>query len=55
MTESSPLDLDDNEAIKSLDSEDVLGSVEGFAEQCREAWAIGSTAVGLPDGVGVET
>ncbi|MCA1707308.1 MAG: bifunctional phosphoglucose/phosphomannose isomerase [Actinobacteria bacterium] len=55
MTEAEAFDLDDDVAIRSLDSENVLGAVEGFAEQCRDAWNIGITATGLPDGVGVET
>jgi glucose/mannose-6-phosphate isomerase len=42
------IDLDDVSALEKLDSEDVLGAVERFAEQCREAWAIGSAAPGLP-------
>lgn len=48
-------DLDDLEAISSLDSENVLGAVEDLAEQCRDAWAIGLAAKGLPDGSGVES
>lgn len=48
-------DLDDLAALAKLDSEDVLGAVERFAEQCREAWEIGSAAMGLPDGDGVES
>ena len=39
----------------SLDSEDVLGAVERFAEQCREAWEIGRSATDLPDGEGIDT
>lgn len=39
----------------SIDSEDVLGAVEGFAEQCREAWEIGRSATDLPDGEGIES
>jgi glucose/mannose-6-phosphate isomerase len=39
----------------SLDSEDVLGAVERFAEQCRDAWEIGRSATNLPDGEGIES
>src|SRR5687767_2926407 len=39
----------------SLDSEDVLGAVERFAEQCREAWEIGRSATDLPDGEGIDS
>jgi glucose/mannose-6-phosphate isomerase len=46
-------DLDDVAALEGLDSEDVLGAVERFAEQCREAWGIGTSAVGLPDATDV--
>ncbi len=49
-----PIDLDDP-ALLDLDSEDVLGAVEGFAEQCRTAWDIGLAAAGLPSGEGVES
>lgn len=55
MTEQQGLELDDLEGIASLDSEDVLGSVEKFADQCRDAWNVGITAVGLPDGAGVDS
>lgn len=48
------IDLDDDARLRRLDSEDVLGAVERFAEQCREAWEIGSAATGLPSGDGVE-
>lgn len=48
-------DLDDLEAIAALDSEDVLGAVEDLAEQCRDAWEIGTAARGLPDGDGVDS
>ncbi|HEV3471986.1 MAG TPA: bifunctional phosphoglucose/phosphomannose isomerase [Actinomycetota bacterium] len=48
------IDLDDDAALRRLDSEDVLGAVERFAEQCREAWEIGRSATGLPSGDGVE-
>ena len=48
------VNLDDVGAIARLDSEDVLGAIERFADQCREAWAIGRTVRGLPDAAGVE-
>lgn len=46
-------DIDDVDL--SLDSEDVLGAVERFAEQCREAWEIGRAATNLPDGEGIDS
>jgi glucose/mannose-6-phosphate isomerase len=49
------VNLDDVQAISKLDSEDVLGAIERFGEQCREAWAIGRAARDLPDGAGVES
>ena len=48
-------DLDDLEAFGALDSEDVLGAVEGFPEQCREAWEIGRATTGLPDATGIDS
>ena len=48
------MDLDDVRGITKLDSEDVLGATERFADQCREAWAIGRAARDLPDADGVE-
>lgn len=48
-------DLHDLEALARLDSEDVLGAVERFPEQCREAWDIGRAATGLPSGDGIES
>jgi glucose/mannose-6-phosphate isomerase len=39
----------------SLDSEDVLGAVERFPEQCREAWELGRSTTGLPDGEGIDS
>jgi glucose/mannose-6-phosphate isomerase len=48
-------DLDNLEALTKLDSEDVLGAVERFAEQCREAWEIGRGASGLPAGDGIDS
>lgn len=49
------LDLDDLNELARLDSEDVLGAVERFADQCREAWEIGRAATGLPDATGVDS
>ncbi|MBA3430028.1 MAG: bifunctional phosphoglucose/phosphomannose isomerase [Actinobacteria bacterium] len=49
------IDLDDLEVISKLDSEDVLGAVERFADQCREAWTIGRSAAGLPEADGVDS
>jgi glucose/mannose-6-phosphate isomerase len=49
------VDLDDLNQIAVLDSEDVLGAVERFADQCREGWEIGKGAEGLPDAVGVDS
>jgi glucose/mannose-6-phosphate isomerase len=48
------VNVDDVQAIGRLDSEDVLGATERFADQCREAWSIGRAARDLPNGVGVE-
>ncbi|MFN2490098.1 MAG: bifunctional phosphoglucose/phosphomannose isomerase [Actinomycetota bacterium] len=48
-------DLDDAAAFADLDSENVLGAVERFAEQCREAWAIGVAATSLPDATDVSS
>jgi glucose/mannose-6-phosphate isomerase len=47
--------LDDHDTLAALDSQDVLGAVEGFARQCREGWAIGRAASGLPDGADVDS
>jgi glucose/mannose-6-phosphate isomerase len=49
------VDLDDARALSALDSQDVLGAVERFAEQCREGWTIGRSAAGLPDGTDVDS
>jgi glucose/mannose-6-phosphate isomerase len=49
------IDLDDLNEIARLDSEDVLGAVERFADQVREAWDIGSITEGLPDADGVDS
>ena len=48
------MDLDDVQAIAKLDSEDVLGASERFADQCREGWSIGRATHDLPDAAGVE-
>lgn len=48
-------ELDDLTSLAELDSEDVLGAVERFPEQCREAWEIGRSAEGLPDGEGIDS
>jgi glucose/mannose-6-phosphate isomerase len=50
---SPATDLDDLASLEALDSEDVLGAVERFPEQCREAWGIGTSASGLPDATDV--
>jgi len=52
---SKEYDFDDLGAIERLDSEDVLGAVERFADQCHEAWTIGRAATGLPDATGVDS
>jgi len=48
-------DLDDLNRLAELDSQDVLGSVERFGDQCREGWEIGLGADGLPAAEGVES
>jgi glucose/mannose-6-phosphate isomerase len=55
LSAAPPLDLDDPQGLASLDSQDVLGAVERFAEQCREGWNIGRAATGLPDGTDVDS
>ncbi|MGH2820392.1 MAG: bifunctional phosphoglucose/phosphomannose isomerase, partial [Actinomycetota bacterium] len=47
--------LDDLERIQSLDSEDVLGAVERFPDQCREAWEVADGSGELPEGAGIES
>lgn len=47
--------LDDLDLLEELDSLDVLGTQEGFSAQCREAWAIGSSASELPVADGVDS
>jgi glucose/mannose-6-phosphate isomerase len=49
------IDLDDLDQIGRLDSEDVLGAVERFADQCREGWSIGRSATGLPQADGIDS
>lgn len=49
------VDIDDVSALARLDSEDVLGAVERFADQCRDAWDIGRTTDGLPDASGIDS
>ena len=49
------IDLDDLGILEKLDSEDVLGAVERFSEQCSRGWEIGMAAEGLPNAVGVES
>ena len=48
-------DLDDLEAIRALDSLDVLPVVESFPEQVHEAWAAGGKVGALPQGDGVDS
>jgi glucose/mannose-6-phosphate isomerase len=50
-----PAEPDDLEAIARLDSLDVLGTIEDFAEQCRSAWEIGTGERDLPSPDGVES
>ena len=52
---TAAINVDDLNDIARLDSEDVLGAVERFADQCREGWEIGRTATGLPDADGVDS
>jgi glucose/mannose-6-phosphate isomerase len=49
------VDADDLSGIARLDSLGVLGAVERFADQCREGWAIGGAAHGLPDASALES
>ena len=55
MTAPGPRIFDRPADIANLDSENVLGAVERFAEQCRAGWEIGRAAEGLPNGDGVES
>lgn len=52
---SERVDLDDLGALAKIDSEDVLGAVEGFSEQCAAAWEIGMAATSLPSAEGVDS
>jgi glucose/mannose-6-phosphate isomerase len=49
------IDLDDLDQIARRDTQDVLGAVERFADQCSEGWEIGRAAAGLPDATGVDS
>ena len=49
------VDLDQLSTYETLDSEDVLGAVERFPEQCREAWELGRSASSLPDAEGIDS
>ncbi len=49
------IDLNDLDELARIDSEDVLGAVERFADQCEEAWQIGVDASGLPSAEGVDS
>jgi glucose/mannose-6-phosphate isomerase len=48
-------DFDDLSEFEGLDSQDVLGAVERFADQCKEAWEIGLGAGNLPEADGVDS
>jgi glucose/mannose-6-phosphate isomerase len=48
-------ELDDLNKLAGLDSENVLATVEGFADQCRQGWEIGQGAECLPDAAGVDS
>jgi glucose/mannose-6-phosphate isomerase len=48
-------DLDDLDSLERFDSLDVLGTMEAFPAQCREAWAIGTSASGLPEADGIDS
>jgi glucose/mannose-6-phosphate isomerase len=45
----------DDAALFALDSQDVLGAIERFADQCKEAWDIGLSATDLPEAEGVDS
>jgi glucose/mannose-6-phosphate isomerase len=47
--------LDDIERIEQLDSLDMLGELESFADKMRAGLAIGQGATGLPEGLGVDS
>lgn len=48
-------ELDDLGAIERLDTLDMLGELESFADKMRGALAIGQGVTGLPDGLGVDS
>jgi glucose/mannose-6-phosphate isomerase len=48
-------EVDDLNRLAELDSEDVLATVEAFADQCRQGWEIGRGAESLPDAAGVDS
>jgi glucose/mannose-6-phosphate isomerase len=43
------VDLDDRSAVASVDAGDMLGAVAGLGGHCREGYANGRAATGLPD------
>jgi glucose/mannose-6-phosphate isomerase len=47
--------LDDVEAIRRLDSLDILGTVEAFADHSQKGWELGRAARQLPAGQDLET
>lgn len=49
------IDLDDLSLLEKIDSENVLGAVERFSEQCAAGWDTGRAATNLPDASGVES
>ena len=49
------MDWDDPSAFEQLDSEDVLGAVEAFSEQCERGWALGRSTQGLPEAQGIDS
>jgi glucose/mannose-6-phosphate isomerase len=48
-------DFDDLNVVEQLDSLDVLATQEAFAAQCREGWAVGTSATELPSADGVDS
>jgi glucose/mannose-6-phosphate isomerase len=48
-------DLDDVDAIRRLDSLDVLGTVEAFADHCHKGWEIGREVADLPEAPGLDS
>ena len=47
--------LDDLAAIDELDALDVLGAMEGFAEQLQIGWDLGNAVESLPSEEGVDS